>query len=171
MRRAPNHRSGRGVVAVEFAIILPVLLVLMLAIVELGRAILMRQVLVNLSREAANLASRGTAFDDAIEAVQISSAPLDLAADGYVIVTEVFRNAGGNVTIRRREAAGAFPQASRIGAAIGGPATLPATAVPIPPLNQSAVVAEVFYRNQQITPLANLIELTIGPVYYDVAFF
>lgn len=161
----------RGLAVVEFAMILPILLVLMFGVVEFGRAILTRQVMINLSRETANLASRGTALPDAVSAAMLSSAPLNLQTNGYVILTEVFRETNGNLRVRRQHAAGGRPGASHVGVGAGNSATLPATPVQIPPRGQSLFVAEVYYRSTPITPLGSLLNITIGENFYDVAFF
>jgi Flp pilus assembly protein TadG len=57
-----NNRSGdirRGAVAVEAAIVLPILLIMMLGIWEVGRMIQVQQILVNSAREGARLAAGG----------------------------------------------------------------------------------------------------------------
>lgn len=163
--------ASRGIAIVEFAMVLPIMLVLMFGVVELGRAVLTRQVLLNVSREAANLASRGTSMGDAIGAVQVSAAPLDLPGRGYVILTEVRRDANNATRIHQQMGLGATPEASRIGAGIGNTANLPATPTPIPPPGFNLYVAEVFYHSDPITPLGNLLNSAIGDVYYDIAFF
>jgi Flp pilus assembly protein TadG len=55
--RRPEDR--RAVVAVEAAIVLPVLLIMMLGIWEVGRIIQVQQILVNSAREGARLAAGG----------------------------------------------------------------------------------------------------------------
>jgi Flp pilus assembly protein TadG len=171
MTRQGKRRDCRGVAVVEFAMVLPIMLVLMFGIVELGRAVLTRQVMLNVSREAANLASRGTTMNDAIAAVQMSAAPLDLPARGYVILTEVRRDGNNALRIYQQRALGATPEASRVGVGVGSLASLPATPTPIPPPGFNLFVAEVFYHSDPITPLGNLLNSAIGDVYYDIAYF
>jgi len=171
-----NPRTGarsrlRGVAVVEMVMVLPILLVLMFGVIDIGRAILSHQVLINLSREAANLSSRGTPLDDAIAAIQVSAAPLNIARDGYVLITEVARDANGRLTIVQQRAAGGEAHASHIGTGVGSSAVLPATSTPIPPNGRSVFAAEVFYHSEPITPLGNLVDIDTGGVYYDVAFF
>lgn len=55
--RFPRHR--RGSVAVEAAVVMPVLLIMMLGIWEVGRIIHVQQILVNSAREGARLAAGG----------------------------------------------------------------------------------------------------------------
>lgn len=51
-----RKRSRAGVAMTEFAIILPVFVLLMLGIIEFGRAVMIQQVLVNAAREGARRA-------------------------------------------------------------------------------------------------------------------
>src|SRR5689334_6984144 len=61
-----RFRQCSGQALVEFALISLVLITLLFGLIDFGRAILVRQVMVNLSREGANLASRGTSFPDTL---------------------------------------------------------------------------------------------------------
>lgn len=56
--------DGKGVVAVEFALILPVMLVLYYGIVELGQAAMADRRVTQLNRSLVDLASRKTALND-----------------------------------------------------------------------------------------------------------
>ncbi len=65
MSRRPclrNVRACAGVAAVELAIILPILLLLVMMVVDFARAIQTQIILVNVTREGASLASRSPAF-------------------------------------------------------------------------------------------------------------
>jgi Flp pilus assembly protein TadG len=60
MRRAAGRRRGaakrRGASVVEFAVIAPIFFLIVLGIIEMGRAVMVSQVLVNASREGARKA-------------------------------------------------------------------------------------------------------------------
>lgn len=57
LKRTLPHRATRmGVAATEFAIIAPVFLLLVIGIIELGRALMVQQVLINASRVGARQA-------------------------------------------------------------------------------------------------------------------
>jgi hypothetical protein len=103
--------------------------------------------------------------------VLVSAAPLTLATDGYIILTEVLRDAAGNLKVKSQLVAGGLPHASRIGQGVGNPATLPPTPVAIPPNGQTLFAAEVFYRSEPITPIGGLLDTAIGDILYDVAYF
>lgn len=55
-RRSTQRRKRLGVAATEFAIVAPVFLLLVIGMVELGRALMVQQVLVNASRVGARQA-------------------------------------------------------------------------------------------------------------------
>ena len=64
-RLAPRYartgrRRARGISLVELALVLPVLLLLVLGVVDFSRAIQFNNILVNLTREGANLSARTT---------------------------------------------------------------------------------------------------------------
>lgn len=173
MRRNFNSRRSQltGLAVVEFAIVLPVLMIILFGVVDFGRTVLVRQVMINLSREAANLASRGTPLDDAMNAIIQSAAPLDMNEHGRMILSEVVRDVNGNTTISDQRIAGSLGNGSRVGTGVGNPATLPATDTPIPLPGQNMFVAEVYYQSPPITPLGNLVNITLGEIFYDAAFF
>jgi Flp pilus assembly protein TadG len=68
MRTAPARRPRRGAAAVEFAVILPVLLLFILGIVEIGRLVMVGQLATNGSREGARYAAQGSADSATVEA-------------------------------------------------------------------------------------------------------
>jgi Flp pilus assembly protein TadG len=83
-----------GVAAVEFALILPILLVLLFGMIDAGRALQANIIMVNVGREGANLAARGnipleTGSQDIIYALMASAPPLDVNKRGMVYITRV----------------------------------------------------------------------------------
>ncbi len=84
------------------------LMVLIFGAIDFGRAIYMRQVLINLSRETANLEARGTGsttqeiMTNALSAAIQEALPLALnSSNGYVVVTAV-TNFGAHFTISQQ---------------------------------------------------------------------
>lgn len=65
----PSRRRRRGAVAVEFAILVMLFVVIMLGILEFGRAIQVQQVITNAAREAARRAIVPGATDQQIQNV------------------------------------------------------------------------------------------------------
>lgn len=164
MRR--SRRQG-GVAIMEFALILPVLIILVLLTVDFGRLVQSRLILSNVSREGGSLASRQTAVDTTLATLlTVSARPLDLSGrDGRVIITRL--TAGQNAahprpTIRVPVASGALAVSSQIDStrrhygltqrmynhlvynATNGMADV-----------SELTIVEVYYRYRPITPLPN----------------
>lgn len=103
-RSALQHRA-RGVAAVEFALALPFLLFLIFTIIDFARGMQANIVLINLSREAANLSARSklqlTDNSQAImRAVAESAPPLDMNASGMLYITKLmgYKDSSGAIT-------------------------------------------------------------------------
>ena len=68
----PRRYASAGNSLIEIAVILPILLVLVLGVVDFSRAILFNNILVNMSREGANLSRRST-YDKQIIITSLSN--------------------------------------------------------------------------------------------------
>ncbi len=68
MLAPPPSPRRRGAATVEFAVVIPVLLVFILGIIEIGRLVMVAQVNTNASREGARYAVQGAADSAAVEA-------------------------------------------------------------------------------------------------------
>jgi len=98
MRRA-THRSlhrgqQQGLAAVEFALLLPILLMLLFGMIDAARALQANIIMVNIGREGANLVARGntqleTGSQDIIYALMASAPPLNVNQQGMVYITRV----------------------------------------------------------------------------------
>lgn len=166
LRRLEN-RSGQALV--EFTFIALLLIVLFFGLIDYSRAILVRQVLVNISREGANLASRGTPLLDALNGVAGSAHPLDIDQDGYIILTEVFRDDNGELRILSQVPRGGKVQPSMVGQT--NQASQVNMPTGIPPLGHSVVVAEAFYSFSAVTPIGKLLSGAAPTVIYEAAYF
>jgi Flp pilus assembly protein TadG len=173
-------RGESGQALVEFSLITVILLVLIFGAIDFCRAIYLRQVMINLSRETANLEARGTGsttqdiMTNALNAAITEGTPLNLnSVTGMVIVTAV-TNFGAHFTISQQYKAGALGGAtSRIGTVTntGNTATLPETAAAILPANRTVYVAEIYYEFFPITPVGNFIKAVLPKQFYDAAYF
>ena len=56
-RRSTKKRRRRGIAATEFAIVAPVFFLMVIGFIEIGRALMVQQVLINASRVGARMAS------------------------------------------------------------------------------------------------------------------
>jgi Flp pilus assembly protein TadG len=159
-----------GQAMLEFAIIAGLVITLVFAVVDFGRAFNQVQVMIELTRQGSNLASRGTPLLDSAQAVVAGDAPLDLSNHGEVILTSVTNNSHGNI-ITGQVAQGAITSASRIGAGVGSTATIPASAVAMLQPGQTIYITEVFYTYQAITPVATLLNIVMPSTLYQAAYF
>ena len=173
-----RDRSGQALV--ESMFVAMILLVMLFGMIDFCRAISTRQVLINLSREGANMAARGAGdtgekITNAVNAVKAAASPLSIDSNGQVIVTAVL-NSNGVYRITDQLSAGKLTYDSKIGKlSIPLAVTMPIAASSVgalPQSNQTAFVAEVFYAFKPTTPIGNLINISMtnGPLY-DVAYF
>ena len=168
-RTRSRSRDDAGQALIEMVFVTFMLVVLVFGMVDFGRAIMTRQIIVNLSREAANLASRGTALTNALTAVAGSAKPLNIDGNGYVILTVVAKDDSGQATIVDQQAVGGASATSKVGTGKGNPATLPNDQLPT--THQTLVAAEVFYRYVPITPVGKLLGIGQLTQLYDAAYF
>lgn len=180
----PNHgknsASQTGQSMVELALVVPFLLVLSLGVADVGRALLFNNILTNMSREGANLASR-TAQSPAfiIDTLNETAAPLNMATHGMGILSRVKAIDGGSGTVitvvfeQYRAVSGNTSLSSKLWVcpswASSGSCNLPAAAtsrvVTLPftlELGYEVNVMETIY---EYTPLTNFV-LKTSPVLY-----
>ena len=92
-----GHRGERGIAALELAIILPVMLIIVFAIVDFGRLFNARLEITNIAREGGSLASRDIkSAANIITYLQIGASDLDLAKSGKIYVWKI--KGGQNAT-------------------------------------------------------------------------
>jgi len=137
-------------------------------------------VMVNISREGSNLAARGSGtttdsvISNALGTVISNAIPLNINANGQVIITAVF-NTGKAFVITDQISEGHLTQTSKIGTlANSNNVTMPflATATgTIPQSNQTVFVTEVFYSYSPVTPIGKLLGVTLPSTLYDAAYF
>ena len=90
-RRTRTPPSRRGQSMVEFAMVLPFLLVIVLGVVEVGYALLDQHVVTKLAREGANLISRDATLQEAEAALRsMSGRPINFA-DGSKVIFSVLK--------------------------------------------------------------------------------
>ncbi len=159
----------RGVLAVEFALMLPILVLLTMSGVEIYRFILLNQKIERTSVTIADLTSQAKALteDDLNNLLMVSSQvmnPFDLTVGGQIIVSSIGAKGGNPAQIDWQRTFGAATNTSALGNQGGTPA-LPAGFVVRD--NENVIVAEVFY---QYTPL--IVSGVVDPVVlYNATFF
>jgi hypothetical protein len=148
----------------EFALILPILIIMVMATVDFGRLIQTRLIISNVSREGGSIAARQTVVDTSlITVLKESGKPLNLiGADGKIIITRIKSGvsaAAPNPTIATQNSRGSVARSSTISAGsanLGLGSTIYnhlvfRTANATSDISEVTVV-EVFFKYRPITP-------------------
>lgn len=156
-------REEAGLSAVEFALVLPVMLLVALGIAEVGRFALLSLKLQHAANTLADLAARDPAPTEAgitslFSALQHVLRPFDLKSGGVATISNVQGQGGGASTVCwQRRGGGALAATSRTGKQ-GGSASLPKEMILRG--GETVIVAELFFRYQpwllRIVPNADL---------------
>jgi hypothetical protein len=87
-------KDARGQSIIEFAVVLPLLLVVVLGVIEVSYALLDQHVVTKFTREGSNLISRDTSLADAAAAMKaMSGRPVDFNTHSRLIFSVVRRGA------------------------------------------------------------------------------
>ena len=87
-------KDSRGQSVVEFAVVLPLLLIVVLGVIEVSYALLDQHVVTKMTREGSNLISRETSLADAVNALKsMSGRPVNFNTNSKVIFSVVRRGA------------------------------------------------------------------------------
>ncbi|MFV1988622.1 MAG: TadE/TadG family type IV pilus assembly protein [Gemmatimonadota bacterium] len=157
----------RGQDLVEFVLTLPILLVLAFGVLEFGALLDVTQSVTGLTREGANIASRGASLDSVVLVTTANGSNWDLAATGTVVATRMTVQ-GGVAMILDQRTAGGLGATSRVGIAGN-----PATAYQAQGLVDGQIyhVVEVFLPYQPFTPLQGFVGSVIPDTLYDRTLF
>lgn len=142
-----------GIAMVEFALIMPVLLLLVMGGLELSRYVLLHQKLSRLASNAGDLVSRAEKLtvadvNQVFEASQYIVRPFDMNPEGVVVISSVAKQPDNPPIVQwQQQGGGGASATSQIGRS-SQPANLPGTFV----LRdfQDVIVAEVFYRYEPL---------------------
>lgn len=169
-RVAEFWRDRRGAIVVEFALVAPLLVLMMLGTFEVTRYILLHQKLDRMAIAAGDLVAQGETITiaqltDIFAATGLIAEPFTIGNAGVVIVSSAYR-ATGTSTVQvawQRTGTGTLGAASTVGTQ-GGSATLPAGFTLRE--GESAIIAEVFYEFRPVlapdlTPPARLFHRAI----------
>jgi Flp pilus assembly protein TadG len=137
----------RAVAAVEFAIVVPFMLLLYVGGVELGNGLAISVKVSMTAHTVADLVSRNACVTDSalssmLGASSVTIAPYS-ASNASVVVSEVSTDASGNATVTWSKALNGTPRT------VGQPMTLPSALGTPSPANISLILGEVTY---QYTP-------------------
>ena len=90
-----SRRKATGVVSVELALLLPILVALALPVVDVARNIQAQMILISVSREGANLSSRASLtypMQTIMSSLTATTPPLNMNANGMIYITEIMGN-------------------------------------------------------------------------------
>ena len=188
-------RGERGQSIVEFAVILPLLLVVVLGVIEVSYALLDQHVVTKLTREGSNLISRETSLQDAANVLKnMSGRPVDFSSNATVIFSVIRKGATTGTSnynkdiLYQRYTYGALAVSSVLQTKGGGsfgsaPDYTAANADSDTGLQLNGLptgltvgtgsmvyVTEIFVRHQLITPFDRF-GVTVPDVLYSIAYF
>jgi Flp pilus assembly protein TadG len=135
MRRQPGGHAprDRGAAAVEFALLLPLLLFLVFGIIDFGRALNAEIVLTQAAREGSRLAALGESNANVISGTQTAATGLGQAVKVTVTACPVGARAGVNAKVQASYSFSFITPINAIarmfGASFGSSMTLTATGV------------------------------------------
>jgi Flp pilus assembly protein TadG len=188
--------SCRGQSIVEFAIVLPFLMLVVLGVTEVGYALLDSHIVTKLTRESSNLISRDTTIDDAVTAIRsMSTRPVNFNDGSSKIIFSVIKNVATNgvanhdkAILYQRYTFGSYPGTSALstagtGSYGSGPnyvanssdtdTRLQVTNLPggmTLTLGGMMYVTEIYTRHTLITPLNNF-GVSVPQTLYSIAYF
>lgn len=165
-------KDERGVTAIEFALVLPVVLLILLGCFEVPRFVLICQRIARTSSGVADLVAQAdepitaNQMNDIFTAAKIMMQPYDIVANGRIYVSSINNPSGNGVTLTwQKNNGGTVSTASKLGLAGSNPSSkIPATLVP--GSNEEVLASEVYFN---YTPVfSNLIYS--GSQLYLIAF-
>jgi len=162
-----DRRTERGQGLVELTLTLPVLLTVTFGILELGTLLDISHSISGLSREGANMASRGAVLDSVVLVTERNGRSIGLDAGGGVIATEVEVRGGVPLVVDQYATAG-YTTMSRVGSL--GSAAGPLVGQGLQDGHRYFVV-EVFAPYHPFTPLDALVQSVVPDTLYDRTVF
>jgi hypothetical protein len=194
IRSRNRRRDDSGQSMMEFALVMPILVIVALGVVDVGNALLNQHIVTKLTREGSNLISRDTDLIDAATALRMmASGPVDFNNGSTVIFSVLKRGATtgtpnyDRLILYQRYTMGTLAATSAIstgGGSFGGPpnfeaansdhdtrlrvTNLPSNLVAVP--GGMLYVTEIFTRHQTLTPLTRF-GINLPQRLYSIAYF
>jgi Flp pilus assembly protein TadG len=125
-------KDKSGNVAIEFALLLPIMILLLLGTFEIANYVLCYNKVSRVNSSIADMSSRSSLTPNALTAIiataPIIGKPFNYGTNGRVILTTVYKASSGTAAIIEQQivGSGSISVTSKIGTAINNAATLPA---------------------------------------------
>jgi Flp pilus assembly protein TadG len=157
------RKSERGVAAIEFALIIPVMLFTFFGVAEISSYILAARKVSNVASIAADLVAQDRSVDDGeiadiMGAIDVVLSPFN-ASDAKVIISSVVADNDGNLTIAWSDARHTAPRAEGSAA----PSTIPDNLVPE---NQGIIMAEVEFTYTSLFGMYTTGGMTVSDTFF-----
>lgn len=156
LRRFAREEAGQGIV--EFALALPIILMILFGMVEFAHAFDRVHGMAGISREGANIASRGTALADVLNVVMADGQTIDMDSQGGAVVSRVVVRQG-SPTVEGQVSSSGYETQSRL---YDGDAAAQWIASAGYAEGSTHYVVEVFLSYEPVTPLSRLLR-SAGP--------
>jgi hypothetical protein len=188
-------RDARGQSVVEFALVLPLLLTVVLGVVEVSYALLDQHVVTKLTREGSNLISRDTSLADAAVSMKnMGGGPVDFSTRSKIIFSVIRRGAttgtanynkdilyqryeygaiGGSSALSTRGSGSFGPAPEYQANNADGDANLQVTNLPssiVLTTGGMLYITEIFTTHELITPFDKF-GVTMPKTLYSIAYF
>ena len=160
-------RRCHGSSTIELALLLPILLILVLGVVDFGRALQFNNILVGMSREGANSAARTSSTPAAIiTALGQTGQPMQMNLNGMIYITTLIGRSDGRADVQSqyRYTSGNSTLGSRIYVCSswgsGGACTVPTSPSPIVSLSLPLAAGEMINIAESLyffTPIAGYV--------------
>lgn len=158
----------RGQALVEFALLVPVLLLLLCGVIEIGRMLETNHIMSALTREGANLASRGATMQEALNILRTNQQASGLGNVGGAVVSRLVVDQNGVPKVEAQISTLGYENASMV-----APQDSVAHAYTTSGLTNGYryYVVELFIPYTPITPLSNFMAGFIPESLYDRSLF
>ena len=193
MKRRPFCARGQSII--EFALVLPLVLLIVLGVIEVSFALLEQHVVTKLAREGSNLISRDTSLQDAVNAMRsMSTRPVNFDDGSSKLILSVIKKGATSETsnynreiLYQRYEYGSFPAQSvlttrgtgsfgttpeHVAANSDSNANLQLTNFPadLATAGGMVYVTEIYTRHTLITPL-DWFGVRVPTTLYSIAYF
>ena len=162
-RRLASNDLGQDLV--ELTMVTPIMLLVVFGIIEFGSILDSQQAMSHLTREGANIASRGAPLDTVLAVTLRNGADIELDTRGGAVVSRVLVE-GGVPNVDYQVASAGYAGASQLGNP-GDPVMAGLNLAE----GVNVYVVEVFYDRPTMTPVQNFFSGSLPSTMYDRAVF